>query len=111
MSHQYDARPETLSWRFRSENGGGSVYELIHVFDMLRFINGEVKRVVASFDTTNPHRPTADNPEGIDVDVPDVSGDQSLVETSFYDGMKAAEIVDAAYRSVEESRWIELNNS
>ena len=193
MSHQYDARPETLSWRFRSENGGGSVYELIHVFDMLRFINGEVKRVVASFDTTSPHRPTADNPEGIDVDVPDVSGflcewenggtavvqtsfasrgtdpdgktsprveisgekgrittdgrfgmqgvtgpnnpvgqldpgpeypqpyqrfadaiiagDQSLIETSFYDGMKAAEIVDAVYQSVEESRWIDIKNS
>ena len=192
MSHQIDARPETLSWRFRSENGGGSVYELIHVFDMLRFINGEVKRVVASFDTTTKHRPTADNPEGIYVDVPDVSGllcewvnggmavvhtsfasrgtdpdgktsprveisgelgrittdgrfgmqgvtgpnnpvgqldpgpeypqpyqrfadavlagDQSLIETSFYDGMKAAEIVDAAYLSVAESRWIDLNN-
>jgi len=192
MSHQYDARPETLTWRFRSENGGGSVYELIHVFDMLRFINGEVKRVVASFDTTNPHRPTADNPEGIDVDVPDVTGllcewknggiavvhtsfasrgtdpdgktsprveisgekgrittdgrhgmlgvtgpndpvaqldpgpeypqpyklfadaiiagDQSIVETSFYDGLKAAEIVDAAYKSVEESRWVDIEN-
>ena len=190
MSHQYDSRPETLTWRFRSENGGGSVYELIHVFDMLRFINGEVKRVVASFDTTNPHRPTADNPEGIDVDVPDVTGvlcewenggmavvhtsfasrgtdhdgktsprveisgekgrittagrhgmlgvtgpnapvaqldpgpeypqpyklfadaiiagNQSIVETSFYDGLKAAEIVDAAYKSVEESRWVNL---
>jgi len=192
MSHQYDARPETQTWRFRSEYGGGSVYELIHVFDMLRFINGEVKRVVASFDTTNPHRPTSDNPEGVDVDVPDVSGllcewenggmavvhtsfasrgtdpdgktsprveisgekgrlatdgryalegvtgpndpvaqldpgpiypqpyelftdailagDQSLIETSFYDGMKAAEIVDAAYLSVAESRWVDLNN-
>jgi len=192
MSHQYDARPETLSWRFQSAHGGGSVYELIHVFDMLRFINGEVKRVVASFNTTNPHRPTADNPEGIDVDVPDVSGilcewenggmavvhtsfasrgtdpdgktsarveisgekgrittdgrygiqgvtgpngpltqlepgpeypqpygkfvdailagDQSIVETSFYDGLKAAEIVDAAYQSVAESGWIELSH-
>jgi len=190
MSHQYDARPETLSWRFRSENGGGSVYELIHVFDMLRFINGDVKRVVASFDTTHVQRPTADNPEGIEVDVPDVSGflcewvkggiavvhtsfasrgtdpdgktsprvevsgekgrlttdgryairgvtgpnnpvaqldpgpeypqpyqqfadaivadDQSLIETSFYDGLKAAEIVDAAYISVSESRWVTL---
>lgn len=193
MSHQYDARPETLTWRFRAENGGGSVYELIHAFDMLRFINGEVSRVVATFDTTSPHRPTADNPEGIDVDVPDTSGflcewrnggfavvhtsfasrgtepdgktsprveisgelgrittdgrygiqgvtgpngpvgqldpgieypqpyerfanavlagDQSLVETSFYDGMKAAEIVDAAYLSVAESRWVELNHT
>ena len=192
MSHQFDVRPDTLSWRFRSENGGGSVYELIHAFDMLRFINGEVSRVVATFDTTTPHRPTADNPEGIDVDVPDTSaflcewvnggyavvhtsfasrgteadgktsprleisgevgrittdgrygilgvtgpngpvapldpgaeypqpykrfidaviaGDQSLVETSFYDGMKAAEIVDAAYKSVAESRWVELNH-
>lgn len=192
MSHQYDARPETLTWRFRSENGGGSVYELIHVFDMLRFINGEVSRVTATFDTTTKHRPTADNPEGIDVDVPDTSaflcewqnggyavvhtsfasrgtdpdgktsprveisgelgriatdgrygilgvtgpngpvgqldpgpeypqpyqrfadavlaGDQSLIETSFYDGMKAAEIVDAAYLSVAESRWVELSH-
>jgi predicted dehydrogenase len=38
-----------------------------------------------------------------------IAGDQSLVETSFYDGMKAAEIVDAAYKSVAESRWVELN--
>ena len=193
MSHQYDARPETLSWRFQSEHGGGSVYELIHVFDMLRFINGEVKRVVASLDTTNPNRPTADNPEGIDVDVPDVSGllcewlngglavvhtsfasrgtdpdgktsarveisgekgrittdgrfsiqgvtgpngplaqlepgpeypqpyerfinaivanDQSMIETSFHDGLKAAEIVDAAYQSFHESKWVELQHS
>jgi predicted dehydrogenase len=193
MSHQFDARPETLTWRFRSENGGGSVYELIHAFDMLRFINGEVSRVVSTFDTTTKHRPTADNPEGIDVDVPDataflcewqnggfavvhtsfasrgtdpdgktsprveisgehgrittdgrfgilgvtgpngpvgqldpaaeypqpygrfadavVAGDQSLVETSFYDGMKAAEIVDAAYLSAAESRWVELDQS
>ncbi len=37
-----------------------------------------------------------------------VAGDQSLIETSFYDGMKAAEIVDAAYMSVAESRWVTL---
>jgi len=192
MSHQFDARPETLTWRFRSENGGGSVYELIHAFDMLRFINGEISRVVATFDTTSSHRPTKDNPEGIDVDVPDSSGflcewvnggyavvhtsfasrgtepdgktsarveisgehgrittdgrygiqgvtgpngpmvqldpgepyiqpykkfadavlanDQSLIETSFYDGMKAAQIVDAAYQSVAENRWVELKH-
>ncbi|MCI0804058.1 MAG: Gfo/Idh/MocA family oxidoreductase [Chloroflexi bacterium] len=192
QTQQFDARPDALTWRFRSENGGGSVYELIHAFDMLRFINGEVSRVVATFDTTTAHRPTADNPEGIVVDVPDASGflcewqnggfavvhtsfasrgtdpdgktsprveisgehgrittdgrygilgvtgpngpvgqldpgpeypqpyqlfadavlagDQSLVETSFYDGMKAAEIVDAAYLSVAESRWIELSH-
>jgi predicted dehydrogenase len=40
-----------------------------------------------------------------------IAGDQSIIETSFYDGMKAAEIVDAAYQSVEESRWIDLDNS
>ena len=40
-----------------------------------------------------------------------LAGDQSLVETSFYDGMKAAEIVDAAYLSVAESRWVELSHS
>ena len=39
------------------------------------------------------------------------AGHQSLVETSFYDGMKAAEIVDAAYLSVAESRWVELNHA
>lgn len=190
MSHQFDARPETLAWRFRSENGGGSVYELIHVFDMLRFVNGEVSRIVATFDTTTKHRATVDSHEIIEVDVPDTSaflcewvnggyavvhtsfasrgtdpggktsprleisgevgrittngrygilgvtgpngpleqldpgvgypqpyrrfadavaaGDQSLIETSFYDGMKAAEMVDAAYLSVAESRWVEL---
>ena len=74
MSHQYDARPDTLAWRFKSEYGGGSVYELIHVFDMLRFINGEISRIVSTLDTTTEKRPTADYPEGINVDVPDASG-------------------------------------
>jgi predicted dehydrogenase len=40
-----------------------------------------------------------------------VAGDQSLVETSFHDGMKAAEIVDAAYLSAAESRWVELDHN
>ena len=39
-----------------------------------------------------------------------IADDQSLVETSFYDGMKAAEIIDAAYKSVAESCWVELKN-
>ena len=31
------------------------------------------------------------------------------VRTSFYDGMKAAEIVDAAFLSSREDRWVDLN--
>ena len=193
MSHQYDARPETLAWRFKSKSGGGSVYELIHVFDMLRFINGEISRIVSTLDTTTKARPTADFPEGINVDVPDASGflcewanggfavvhtsfasrgtdpdgktsprieitgekgkiatngryliqgvtgengpidqldpgheyaqpyslfveaikknNQKIVDTSFYDGLKAAEIVDAAYESFDKSKWIEISHS
>ena len=193
MSHQYDARPDTLAWRFKSEYGGGSVYELIHVFDMLRFINGEISRIVSTLDTTTKKRPTADYPEGINVDVPDASGflcewvnggfavvhtsfasrgtdpdgstsarieisgekgkiatngkyliegitgnngpilqldpgpeyaqpyslfveaikknDQKIIDTSFYDGLKAAEIVDAAYESFNKSKWIEISHT
>ncbi|MDA0233141.1 MAG: Gfo/Idh/MocA family oxidoreductase [Chloroflexi bacterium] len=191
MSLQHNARPEVLSWRFKPESGGGSVYEIIHVFDMARFFGGEVARVTAMLNTAEARPPFADRPEGMDVKIPDSSafmlefvnggyavihtsfvsrgtdpdggtharvevtgstgriesdgrfglkgysgdargplaqlepgpdytqpyerfvnaclaGDQSLVETSFFDGLKAAEIVDAAYRSWETKSWVDL---
>ena len=36
------------------------------------------------------------------------ANDQSLIETSFYDGLKAAELVDAAYKSWTQGTWINL---
>ncbi len=191
MTNQHGTRPEILSWRFKPETGGGTVYELIHVFDMARFLGGEVARVTSVLHTADKHRPFNDLPEGMDVHVPDSSafllefenggyavahtsfvtrmveadgttfarievsgsggvihtdgrhgikgysgdargplgelepgpaypqpyerfvnaclaGDQSLVETSFVDGMKAAEIVDAAYRAWETKSWVEV---
>jgi predicted dehydrogenase len=191
MSLQHNARPEVLSWRFKPETGGGSVYEIIHVFDMARFLNGEVARVSAILNTAEKRRPFTDLPGGMEVKVPDSSafllefvnggycvihtsfvtrsidgdggtharievtgstgrietdgryglkgysgnargqlsqlepgpaypqpyerfvnaclaGDQSLVETSFYDGMKAAQILDASYESWKTKRWVEL---
>ncbi len=191
MTNQHGTRPEILSWRFKKETGGGTVYELIHVFDMARFLGGEVARITSVLNTADKHRPFNDLPEGMDVDVPDSSafllefvnggyavahtsfvtrmvdadggtharievsgtkgvihtegrhaikgysgdvrgalaelepgsaypqpyerfvnaclaGDQSLVETSFRDGMKAAEIVDAAYKSWDTKSWVEL---
>jgi len=181
-------KPEVASWRFKAEDGGGPVYELIHVFDMARLIGGEIKRVCALLTTSVPHRSFPDGEE-VEVDVPDsggyllewvnggyavvhtsfvskggdadgrtnprieisgsegrlenkgiteilgvhgVSGPLQYVEpgpeypqpyrqfvdailngtpvrTSFYDGMKAAEIVDAAFLSSREDRWVDLN--
>lgn len=191
MTNQFGTRPEVLSWRFKKENGGGTVYELIHVFDMARFLGGEVARISAVLHTAEKHRKFNDIPEGADVDVPDssayllefknggyavahtsfvtrmvdadggtharveVSGsggviqtsgryglkgysgeargglaelepgpaypqpyerfvnaclanDQSMIETSFEDGMKAAALVDAAYKAWETKSWVEL---
>ena len=191
MSLQHNARPDVLSWRFKPESGGGTVYEIIHVFDMARFFGGEVARIIAVLNTAEKHRPFADRPEGMDVDIPDSSaflleyvnggyavvhtsfvtrsidtdggsharvevtgstgriesdgrygvkgysgtargplaqlepgpvypqpyecfvnaclaGDQSLVETGFVDGLKAAELVDGAYKSWETKSWVDL---
>ncbi len=91
MSMQLDARPEVLSWRFRPENAGGTVYELIHVFDMARFLNGEVAQVSAVLNTAEQHRGFVDATDGFDVEVPDssavliefVNGSYGVVHTSF----------------------------
>jgi len=181
-------KPDVAPWRFKAEDGGGPVYELIHVFDMARFLGGEIKRVCALLTTAVPNRTFA-NGEVVDVDVPDsggyllewvnggyavvhtsfvskgndadgrtaprieISGSDGRLEndsitgilgvhgvsgvlqdvemgpeypqpyrqfvdailggapvrTSFYDGMKAAEIVDAAFLSSKEDRWVDLN--
>lgn len=193
MTLQHGTRPEVLSWRFKPETGGGSVYEIIHVFDMARFLNGEVARVSAILNTAEKHRPFTDLPEGMEVNVPDssafllefvnggycvvhtsfvsrgldpdggtaarieVSGstgrietdgrfglkgysgptrggvsqlepgpaypqpyerfvnaclanDQSLIETSFQDGLEAAKILDAAYESWDTKRWVDISH-
>ncbi len=183
-----DTRPDLLAWRGLAGMGGGTVYELIHVFDAVRFLGGEVSRILALLRTSIPHRKYADAPEGMDVDAPDSSaflielrsgayavvhtswvsrgtgrdgrsvvqfevtghkgrivsngrygllganeeigqfseldpGDPypqpyelfvnairtgEPVETSFVDGVKAAEIADAAFLSAREDRWVEL---
>ena len=74
MSLQYDLRPETGSWRYRPETGGGTIYELIHVLDFARFLAGEVKRICTLGTTSEPWRPFADAPEGLRVAVPDSCG-------------------------------------
>lgn len=91
MSMQLDVRSDVLSWRFRPENGGGTVYELIHVFDMARLLNGEVARVSAMLNTAEGHRQFIDAPKGFDVTVPDssaflleyVNGAYAVIHTSF----------------------------
>lgn len=91
MSMQQDVRPDVGSWRFLPEQGGGTVYELIHVFDMVRLLNGEVARVSALLNTAEDHREFIDVPEGFDVSVPDssaflleyVNGAYAVVHTSF----------------------------
>ena len=189
MTQALDVRPHVLAWRFKPEQGGGTVYELIHVFDMARFINGEVTRLVSLLNTAETSRVTGDMPDGMEVTVPDssafmmehqngsytvahtsfvsrgttaydgprieVSGesgrivtqgihgllgtsggngsleqldlgprhpqpyeqfvaaclnnDQSLVDTGFEAGLEAAKLVDAAYQSYSERRWIDVN--
>lgn len=191
MTQQDRTRPEIPSWRFTKEKGGGTVYELSHVFDMARFIGGEVAGVVSLLHTADRYRTFDDLPAGMEVEVPDssafllqfatgayavvhtsfvtrvvetdgttfarieVSGsggvirthgkhglegysgdargplaglepgpaypqpyerfvnaclarDQSLIETSFEDGVKVAEIVDAAYRAWETRSWAKV---
>ena len=91
MSMQQDARPDVGSWRFLPEQGGGTVYELIHVFDMARVLNGEVARVSSMLNTAEAHRQFIDAPEGFDVSVPDSSaflleyanGAYAVIHTSF----------------------------
>lgn len=187
MSLQHDVRPEIGSWRYRPETGGGTIYELVHVFDFARWLGGEVKRICTLASTSEPRRPFYDAPDGMAVEVPDscahllefesgatgvlhtsfvsrgldgtgrseprievsgsrgrivtvdghrlqgVSGPQgplvelettpglqpyeelvrairtgSAVQTSFREGWKAAELVDASLLSVAERRWVDL---
>ncbi len=68
-----DVKPELLSWRGLTNMGGGTVYELIHVFDAVRFLGGEVSRIYALLRTSIPHRKFSDAPEGMNVDAPDSS--------------------------------------
>jgi len=188
QTQAFEDKPSVAPWRFKAEDGGGPVYELIHVFDMARLIGGEIKRVCALLTTAVPHRTFAGGEE-VDVEVPDsggyllewidggyavvhtsfvskggdadgrtnprieISGSKGRLEnvgmtgikgvhgisgvlrdvepgpeypqpyrqfidailtgtpvrTSFYDGMKAAEIVDAVFLSSKEDRWVDLN--
>ncbi len=91
FSSQQDTRPDVPSWRYLPEHGGGTVYELIHVFDMARFLNGEVARVSSVLNTAEKHRKFIDAPDGFDVEVPDssaflleyVNGAYAVIHTSF----------------------------
>jgi predicted dehydrogenase len=73
MSLQYDVRPDVPSWRFRADTGGGTVYELIHVFDMVRFLAGDVKRICSLCDIAEPYRAFSDASPGLNVTAPDSS--------------------------------------
>jgi predicted dehydrogenase len=91
MSLQHDVRPEVGSWRFRPESGGGPIYELVHCFDFVRFLAGEVRRICSLAATAEPFRPFADVPGGLPVTVPDSaahlleleSGATAVIHTSF----------------------------
>ena len=91
MTMQQDVRPDVGSWRFMPEHGGGTVYELIHVFDMARLLNGEVARVTAVLNTAEKRRKFVDAPSEFEVDVPDssaflleyVNGAYAVIHTSF----------------------------
>ena len=99
MSLQHDVRPEIGSWRFRPETGGGPIYELVHTFDFVRFLAGEVRQICSMAATAEPYRPFADVPGGLPVAVPDSaahllelqSGATAVIHTSFVSrGLDAA---------------------
>lgn len=91
MCLQYDVRPEIRSWRARPETGGGTIHELIHVFDFARLLGGEVTRICSLAATSEPWRPFADAPAGAEVRVADssahllefASGATGVIHTSF----------------------------
>ena len=91
FSSQIDVRQDVPSWKYLPKHGGGTVYELIHVFDMARLLNGEVTRVSAVLNTAEKRRQFVDAPDGFDVTVPDssaflleyVNGAYAVVHTSF----------------------------
>jgi predicted dehydrogenase len=82
--HDYALDPEfPVSWRLRKEtSGGGSVADLgSHLFDLCRYLIGEVDSVLARSRTIVPQRPGEDGrPEDVDVD------DASDVLLEFVDG-------------------------
>lgn len=112
MTLQSDVRPEVTSWRFTPESGGGPVYELVHVFDIARFLGGDVKRMVAMLATSEKRRPFADRPKGMAIKVPDTaaylleytSGATCVIHTSFVargtepDGTTSAQVDVAGSR-------------
>ena len=91
FSSQQDVRRDVPSWKYLPEHCGGTVYELIHVFDMARLLNGEVARVSAVLNTAEKRRKFIDAPGGFDVEVPDssaflleyVNGAYAVIHTSF----------------------------
>ena len=91
FSSQYDVRRDVPSWKYLPRHGGGTVYELIHVFDMARLLNGEIARVSAVLNTAEKHRQFIDAPDGFDVTAPDssaflleyVNGAYAVIHTSF----------------------------
>ncbi len=91
MTLQSDVRPDALAWRFAEGEGGGTVYELIHVFDMARFLNGEVARIVSLLNTAEKSRSVGDMEDHLEVVVPDssafmmehVNGSYTIAHTSF----------------------------
>ena len=91
QTHAFDVRPDATLWRFQPESGGGTIYELIHVFDIALFIGGPVKRLTAITPVLEPHREFAGMPNGADVTAPDSSafliefktGAYAVIHTSF----------------------------
>ncbi len=84
QSQAHDIRPDATPWRFRAESGGGTIYELIHAFDMALFLGGSVRRVAAIAPVMETNRPLPGYPNGMDCDAPDSSAFLMEFETGAY---------------------------
>jgi predicted dehydrogenase len=111
MSLQYDVRPDTPSWRFRAEAGGGTVYELIHVFDMVRFLAGDVKRICSLCNIAEPYRPFSDAAFGLNVTAPDSSAFLLQLQSNAYAVIHTSFVTRGIEPSGETSARVEVSGS
>ena len=111
MSLQYDVRPDVPSWRFRADTGGGTVYELIHVFDMVRFLAGDVKRIFSFCNIAEPYRPFSDVNLGLNVTAPDSSAFLLQLQSNAYAVIHTSFVTRGVEPSGETSARVEVSGA
>lgn len=109
MSLQYDVRPDIPSWRFQAETGGGTVYELIHVFDMVRFLAGDVRGIFSLCDIAEPYRSFSDAPHGLHVTAPDSSAFLLRLQSNAYAVIHTSFVTRGVDTNGETSARVEVS--